>query len=221
MNQIWLLWKYEKALEYEIFKNEEYWFAKSVIKKANIILDIWWHIGLFSLRCRTINKEATIYFYEPILENFKIAKSKLRQDEKIVLNNYWIAWESYKWPIIYNKKKSMQSSKYNSFLNEGWEKKLVEFISLNEIIEKIWDKIDLVKIDIEWMEFEILESLENINWIKIKNIIIEVHILNDELNSRRENLKSILNKKYDNFKIIPSKYNNKIFIARAQNVCWN
>ena len=44
--------KYEKALEYEIFIKQEYWFAKGEIKNAKCIFDIWWHIWLFGIMAK-------------------------------------------------------------------------------------------------------------------------------------------------------------------------
>ena len=113
--------KYERALEYEIFKKREYGFAKNEIENAECIFDIWWHIWYFSKRCRSLNSNAKIYYFEPIGEFYNKAKNLLWNDKNIILNNLWIASKSENWTILLNKEKTMQSSKYSSFLNPCWE----------------------------------------------------------------------------------------------------
>lgn len=217
MNNTIKIWKYEKALKYEIFKNKEYGFAKNDIKNAKIILDIWWHIWLFSSRCRTINKDAKIYYYEPVKTFFNTAKENLSNDNKIILNNIWIAWENYDWKIIINKEKTMQTSKYKSFLNKGWEEEIVKFYSLHNVLEEINEKIDLIKMDIEWMEFEVLENINRDDRNKIWSIIIEIHIFNEEFKKNWDKLEKNLKKYYKKISRKESKYSKNIFIIFAKN----
>ena len=82
--------KYEKALEYEIFIKEEYGFAKEKIQNAECIFDIWWHIWLFSKRCRSLNPTARIHYFEPVGEFYNKAKELLESDKNIILNRVFI-----------------------------------------------------------------------------------------------------------------------------------
>jgi hypothetical protein len=60
----------------------------------------------------------------------------------------------------------------------------VNFLSLSEYIEKQKiTSIDVLKMDIEGMEFEVLDSFKN-EWSIIHSMIIEIHLLNEELKSR-------------------------------------
>ena len=208
--------KYQKALEYEIFVKEEYSFSVGKIIHANTIFDIWWHIGLFSSWCRKYNHNAQIYFFEPVASNYNQAYVNLKDDPNIHLYNFWIANESKKWTILVNDTKSMQSSKYESFLNTNWKPEQVEFITLSDAINKTWaDTIDLLKMDIEWMEFEVLNNLTDDIWNKINSLVLEVHLLNDELKKWWEELLNNLKKCFDKVNIIPSGYNDKIFLVYA------
>ena len=208
--------KYQKALEYEIFIKEGYSFSKEKIIHANTIFDIWWHIGLFSSWCRKYNHNAQIYFFEPVASNYNQAYDNLKDVPNIHLYNFWIARESKKWTILVNDTKSMQSSKYESFLNTKWEPEQVEFITLSDAINKTWaDTIDLLKMDIEWMEFEVLNNLTDDIWNKINSLVLEVHLLNDELKKWWEELLNNLKKCFDKVNIIPSGYNDKIFLVYA------
>jgi FkbM family methyltransferase len=61
-----------------------------------------------------------------------------------------------------NEEKTMQSSKYSSFLNPKGESIKVAMRTLESYLkEQNLDYIDLVKMDIEGMEFEVLESWDD------------------------------------------------------------
>ena len=210
--------KYEKALEYEIFVKEEYGFSKGVIKTSNCIFDVWWHIWFFSKWCRALNPDANIYYFEPIKENFMEACRVLWDDKNLYLYNVWIASEKGDWILLYNSEKTMQSSKFSSFLNPDWIKENVMFISFQDAVRLSWFKsIDLVKIDIEGMEFGVLNSLIDEDWWMIKNLIIEIHLLNKELEEQWSILQEKLREKFTTIEIIPSWYSDKIFLIRAYN----
>ncbi len=206
--------KYQKALYYEIFNKEEYWFLKEDILSAKIIFDIWGHVGYFSEWCRKYNKDAEIYFFEPVKSSFNQAIELLWNDDKIKLFNYWISNKSEKSTLLLNQDKSMQSSKFSSFLNPNWIPEKVNFITLKEIVgSNHINIIDVVKIDIEWMEFEVLNNLEQTIWGKINTLAIEVHILNDELENQWKILSQKLQSEFPKNNIIQSPYTDKIFLS--------
>ena len=212
-----LQWKYEKALAYEIFVKEEYWFAKDVIKKSNCIFDIWWHIWLFSKRCRELNKNVVIHYFEPIKQFYEKALEGFIEDKNIVLNNYWISYKNEKSEMFLNETKSMQTSKYHSFLNKDWKLVDVNFITLREYLwESKINKIDLLKMDVEGMEFEILTSWWNLEIPAIENLIIEVHLLNDDMKNQRETINDKLNDYFNSIEIINSDYTKNIFLVWAR-----
>lgn len=209
--------KYEKALEYEIFIKGEYDFAKNEILKAETIFDIWGHIWLFSRWCRSLNSKARIYYFEPICEFYEKAKEKLWNNDKIILNNCWIASESGEWLMLLNEEKTMQSSKYSSFLNPEWRGVIVKFVSLKEYLElENINKIDVLKMDIEWMEFEVLTSFSGLEWSKIDTLVLEVHLLNDEMKLDWNNLLEIIKRHFKYVEIIDWWYCNEVFLLYAK-----
>ncbi len=142
----------------------------------------------------------------------------LWDDKNLNLYNVWIASEKRDWILLYNSEKTMQSSQFSSFLNADWIKENVKFISFQDAVRLSWFKsIDLVKIDIEGMEFEVLNSLTDEDWWMIKNLIIEVHLLNNELEEQWSILQEKLREKFTTIEIIPSWYSDKIFLIRAYN----
>ena len=209
--------KYEKALEYEIFVKEEYGFAKQKIQDAECIFDIWWHKWLFSKRCRNLNQNAKIHYFEPVGEFYNKAKEILWNDKNIILNNYWISSKTESWTILLNQEKTMQSSKYPSFLNQNWTEVKAEFITLKDYLnQNNIDKIDILKMDIEWMEFEVLSSLTNFERWKIENLIVEIHLLNEKIESEWDQIFIKIKNIFWNVKTINSGYRDEIFLIRAK-----
>lgn len=209
--------KYEKALRYEIFEKGEYIFIKDKIEKSDCIFDIWWHIWYFSQWCRLYNQKAKIHYFEPITQLYNQAKVNLKWEANILFNNLWISVKSGKWEILYNHSKTMQSSKFSSFLNPQWEIQTVEFISLWEYVEKNQiDKIDVLKMDIEWMEFEVLTSWTEKEWNIIDNFVAEIHLLNDEMKKNWLNIYSKLKINFKNIEKYKSGYRDEIFLIRCQ-----
>lgn len=208
--------KYEKALEYEIFHKREYGFMEDKIRTANCIFDVWWHIWLFSQRCRLLNKNAKIHYFEPVKQFYNRAKIKLGDDENIILNNYWIGEKSGSWTILLNEEKTMQSSKYSSFLNTKGREVKSEFITLEKYLkENSIIKIDVLKMDIEWMEFEVLSSRWDYEWEKIDNIVVEIHLLNEKFKSEWNQIFLKIKWIFWNIKIIDSWYCSEIFLLWA------
>ena len=209
--------KYEKALEYEIFVKEEYGFAKQKIQDAECIFDIWWHKWLISKRCRNLNQNAKIHYFEPVGEFYNKAKEILWNDKNIILNNYWISSKTESWTILLNQEKTMQSSKYPSFLNQNWTEVKAEFITLKDYLnQNNIDKIDILKMDIEWMEFEVLSSRTNFERWKIENLIVEIHLLNEKIESEWDQIFIKIKNIFWNVKTINSGYRDEIFLIRAK-----
>lgn len=205
--------KYEQALKYEIFIKEEYWFAKEEIQEAKCIFDIGWHIWYFSERCRLLNKNAEIHYFEPIKSFYEKAKQNLWNDHKIILNNYGIWTETGHENMFINKEKTMQSSKYSSFLNPKWIKTEVKFYEIKRYLKNNdTKKIDVMKMDIEWMEFEILSSRTDFEWNKIQNFIAEIHILNNRTKNEWIKLLSKIKNIFSNIEIFKSPYSKDIFL---------
>lgn len=208
--------KYEKALKYEIFEKGEYDFAKEKIQSAKCIFDVWWHIGLFSQWCRLLNSNAEIHYFEPLEKLFSKAKTLLWKDKNIILNNCWIGAKSWNWKILFNSEKTMQSSKYSSFLNPVWEEYNVRFITFEEYLQQYnVEKIDVLKMDIEGMEFEVLDSRRDFEREKVENLIVEVHLLNEKMKLMWDQIFFKIKNIFWNVMIINSCYCEEIFLIWA------
>lgn len=213
--------KYEKALEYEIFEKGEYDFAKNKIQNAKCLFDIWWHIWLFSKWCRNFNPDTKIHYFEPVKSFYDKAKFILWNDKNITLNNLWISSESNMWTILVNEKMTMQSSKYSSFLNPKWKKIQVKYITLKEYLQKNnIEIIDVLKMDIEWMEFEVLDSRWDFEREKVDNLIVEIHILNKEMEEKWNQIFLKIKNIFSNVEVFEWWYRKEIFLLRANKKPW-
>ena len=211
--------KYEKALYYEIFIKEEYEKAKESIIKGNTIFDIGSHIGLFTERCLSLNPQGEIFCFEPVEILYKKMVARLSQKfpkSKIHTFNQGIGIKEQQETMFLNKTKTMQSSKYHSFLNQNGEATTVKFITMEQIIHQYQiQNIDLVKMDIEGMEFEVLSSRQTSTFQKIQNIIIEIHLLDKTKEQQYQQLLEKIQQHFPTIHIQKSEYNQKILLLFA------
>ena len=76
-----------------------------------------------------------IHYFEPVKDSYNKALKAFEDDRKVILNNFWIASYTGGWMLLYNSEKTMQSSKYLSFLNPKWIGINVSFVTLRDYLE--------------------------------------------------------------------------------------
>lgn len=215
--------KYEKALYYEIFHNKEYGIIDEKIKESKIIFDIWSHIWFFSLYCLEINPNLIIHSFEASKDNYDKSIVILNNyKNNIISNNVFVDYKIGLKDIYINQEKSMQTSFYNNqFLCKSDKKEIVKSIDLIKYIQNInldyTNAIDIIKIDIEWYEFDLLLNIDEIFFIYTKTLVFEYHILFPDFDFNFELLNNKLKKYYKNIETLKSKYSDKIWII----VCYN
>ena len=209
---------YNQALKCEIFIKEEYACAKTLIKSAKIIFDIGGHIGLFSEWCLKLNPQVEIHYFEPFENLVQEAKARLQaSSSQIVFNPFWVAKIPWSYNFLFNPTKTMQSSQFPSFLNPAWTLASVRCENLNDYLQnqKIWS-IDLIKLDIEGMEFEVLFDLQEESWEKIQALVCEVHLFSPQQEAQFPKLLSLLKTHFSSVERIPSPYNEKLWLCFCQ-----
>uniref|UniRef100_UPI00261D43A4 FkbM family methyltransferase n=1 Tax=uncultured Aquimarina sp. TaxID=575652 RepID=UPI00261D43A4 len=91
-----------------------------------------------------------------------------------------------------NVNKSDQNLKLSEFVINSKEEILCQIKTISSIIkEENIEKIDLLKIDVEKAELDVLNGIEENDWNKIKQIVIEVH----DKESRLEKIIKLLSEK--------------------------
>ena len=206
------IWKYEKALKYEIFVKEEYQQAKEIIKQANLIFDIGSHIGFFSEWCLSLNPQVKIFAFEPMPLLFETMKERLSlYQNQIHFFNYGISSKTEKIPFFFNAQKTMQSSRFSSFLNPQGEKTEVNMMTLSQILEEYQiSQINLLKMDIEGMEFEVFESRNESLFEHINAMIIEIHCFDKEKEEKSKWLQKWLPQFFSRVLFTPKEYDKRI-----------
>ncbi len=163
----------------EIFKYHEYRAAEEAIKSAqNVIIDIGAHAGFFSLYAAALNPDARIVAVEPFPENLELLEKHLTKNkiDNVETVTGAVAGETGSRFLV------LERDSHNHRLNlpkEDVSRRStikIDCWSLQDFIEKYQiEKVDLLKIDIEGLEYEIFAMLNAATFGKIKNIILEYH----------------------------------------------
>lgn len=199
-------WLYNNAftLETEIFwigynhinwekKTREIW--SNLAKNSQVILDIGANTGIFSVIAKAHNEMAKIHAFEPQPNIFKVLE-KNNQINHFDIHNHQLALsdESGELPF-YNTGYSTfeDNNTTHGSLNKEWRTEnqhsiLVPVYRLDTFIENNEIKgVDLIKIDVETLEFEVLKGYGKYLFQHRPLILLEVQ--NDQIG---ENIKRLL-----------------------------
>ncbi|SDN44385.1 methyltransferase, FkbM family [Desulfonauticus submarinus] len=155
----------------QIFKKEIYKFYSN--SKKPVIIDCGAHIGLTSIYFARLYPSARIYSFEADQDIFKVLE-------------YNISYNKIKNIKIYNKAVWIhnrgvyfcQKGNDSGYISNKSSHALVPSLKLKEFLDN-FDKIDLLKLDIEGAEFEVLKDIDD-SIDKISTAIVEVHKLNEK-----------------------------------------
>jgi FkbM family methyltransferase len=156
----------------EIFVRNEYKFYTQKINPR--ILDLGANIWMATIYFKWLYPSAEIISFEPDNKHFKVLQKNITTnklsntlaEEKAVTNKTWEV-------TFYTDDKPSFSMSTKRWRMAKIETK-VKSISISEIIKD--RDIDLLKMDIEWWEFDVLEQLDISGGIKhIHEMIIEYH----------------------------------------------
>ncbi len=169
---------YENAEEFyelkkEIFTEHRYYVE---FEKLNpVIVDLGAHIGMTTLYFKRLYPTARILAYEPVADNFLLLDKNVRENglETVELVGAAVAPKSGKIGLHVPVAGGWKSG--SGIMPHGWrgvqETGEVE-VEAQGIREVLQGPIDLVKMDIEGMEYEVIEGAD---WSNVKNLIVEVH----------------------------------------------
>ena len=166
----------DMTLIYEILLKSkyrsEYYFPEKI--KPEVILDIGGNVGITSIYLASIFPNATIYTFEPLLENYKILQKNTQQYGNIKVFNIGLGSKNGSFKVFL----SDDSENFGgvSFYSEGEGNKTESYTeckvrNINDVIQELnISAIDLMKIDTEGSEYDILsclneEILRSIFWI--------------------------------------------------------
>jgi len=157
----------DMTLIYEILLKSkyrsEYYFPEKI--KPEVILDIGGNVGITSIYLASIFPNATIYTFEPLLENYKILQKNTEQYGNIKVFNIGLGSKNGSFKVFL----SDDSENFGgaSFYSEGEGNKTESYTeckvrNINDVIQELnISAIDLIKIDTEGAEYDILTCLND------------------------------------------------------------
>ena len=154
-------------IEYDFFFHK---MTSHVTKDKKLhIVDIGGNVGLFSLYCNHYFGVQEAIVVEPDPENFALMKHNLDAN-----NVQWVFYDkalyAHKGEVLFD---NTLSPSWRKISNQG--KTVVETVSIADLIN-LDTTYDILKIDIEWWEWNILIKEHQQYYQRCSYIIIEYHI---------------------------------------------
>lgn len=186
----------------EIFTNKTYLKHGLEITNDSIIVDIGANIGLFILFAKSIAPDCQIYAFEPAKDVFPILKENTKFfNHCIKLFNEGVGQQTGEKSFTYYPGYSVISGFYadlkadkavilageqykkipasEEVINSRFEQQRTyscSVVSLSDFIScENLHQIDFLKVDAEKSEMQILDALSEADWKKVKQIVVEVH----------------------------------------------
>jgi FkbM family methyltransferase len=162
--------------EEPIYMNYKEFFVEGIysglnIDNLNVVIDIGANVGLFT-KYMLYKNAKKVFCYEPNKSAFNCLFKNYQNNNSVFLNNLAVSTNNDKLRLYLDVNNTLVSSaKRNT--SDFYD---VDSITLKQILtQNNLEKVDLVKIDIEGMEYELIENLENEVFSKIYSFIIEYH----------------------------------------------
>jgi FkbM family methyltransferase len=182
--------------EWQILDPLDLWIKKNFPeKKRTSVLDIGANIGNHTVYFA--DRFMKIFAYEPVLKNFKILKLNTEDLENVEIFNFGISAINEEAKINIPNENLGGSSVVDTFENISRSEK-IKLKNLNE--ENILiEKIGLVKIDVEGMEYQTLLGISEIIKRDLPIIVYESNIYEEIQNNRSKSINFLKSKGYSNF----------------------
>ncbi len=152
---IMISWYYEKEISKYIINN---------LNKWDIFLDVWanlWYYSILTSKC--VWENWIVYSFEPVKENFDylIDNIKLNKLNNIKTFNFWLWEKEEELYININNDNNWNNSIVINDENRIKEKiQIRKFDNLN--LNGNENKIKIIKIDVEWFEFEVIKWMKKL-----------------------------------------------------------
>lgn len=175
------------TLYIEIFVNLEYFFKAE--NECPFILDCGSNIGIAQLFFKTLYPRATIIGFEPDEQTFKILNRNIIENSLTHIDIHNIALMAEEGPVTFYTDTDTPGSLSMSTRKDRMAKNGYNVMAdvLSRYINR---EVDLLKLDIEGVEFEVLREVNNAGKLcMIKQMIIEYH---HHISSGEDNLSGFL-----------------------------
>ena len=156
-----------------------------------IFLDIWTNVWKYSVHVWKQNKNNLVYSFEPntyLYENYLSENIKLNKLKNVKLNNIWLSNKEWSFTLTVPESNFWSWSIDNKY--SYWKKYKINLLTLNNFILNNSiniNNIRLIKIDVEWHEYNVLLWAKEI-FIKLNKCRLII-----ELFEKSENFENTIN----------------------------
>lgn len=196
----------------EVFSEQQYIQNNITLCEGDCIFDVGANIGLFALFMTQMKKSLKIFAFEPVEPIFKVlndnlclhdlsnvlpfnfglgAKNKAERVFTFYPNMPGNSTERPKEKIAQRQVMidAIGEEQTNYFFQS--DRVLGEVRTLSRVIQDLSiDSIDLLKIDVEGEELSVIQGIESDDWSKVKQIVAEVHDIDNRLEQFRDLLQN-------------------------------
>ncbi|GAA1887099.1 FkbM family methyltransferase [Streptantibioticus ferralitis] len=180
----------------EIFKDNNY--DQPGLPEAPFTIDVGANIGLFSLYMKQKYPAARIIAFEPAPENYQALRQnlELHQVGDVTVYPYAVGSEAREATFTYYpampgnstlhpEEKALQKRLMGERLGEEAATDLFQATTITVKVDRLSrflaeqhpgvTSIDLLKIDVEGAELEVLRGIDDADWAKVQNVLLEVN----------------------------------------------
>ena len=150
------------------------------LKCEGLVLDVGAFSGLYANEILNRNPRLTLWLYEPIPDYYEFCVNRFKGCNNVFVFPYAISANGRGLQMQINGLRTRQKT---SSIGEG---SFVPSLSIQEIFDSV-NEIELLKMNIEGMEYECLEQLISTNSLdKAKHLLIQFHNFESDAQNRRD-----------------------------------
>ena len=174
-----------------LFNREKLKFALS-LNQTGLVLDMGAYLGEYTEVVLKKNKQMTFWLYEPAPEFFLVCTNRFKNNKNIVVYQKAVSADGRNFQMQID---GLRSRKEPRILSDSVT---IESLSIQEIFDTVVE-IELVKMNIEGMEYECLEQLIHTNsLIKARYLLIQFHDFEKDSHKRRDLIRKQMEKDFKN-----------------------
>ncbi len=153
----WIIGSHNKSVWLGKYERKQTKTFAEKCRGKNVLWDLGAHSGYYTLLFKTVNKESTVYSFEPVESNSWYFQKHMDLNNLVKINHFKNA-VSYKEGIL----KFARGNSVGGKLCEKGDME-VSVVKLSSLLENREIEVpDIIKMDIEGAEFEVLKDLKSL-----------------------------------------------------------
>jgi FkbM family methyltransferase len=187
----------------EVFSEQQYIQNNIVVREGDCIFDVGANIGLFVLFINQLQRNLKVFAFEPIEQVFAVLSDNIHLHHlmNVSLFNYGLSSENDvervfmfypNMPGNSTDRPKDKAAQKDIMINAIGKEQTDYFFQGTQVVGEVRtlsrvikdlsiDSIDLLKIDVEGEELGVIQGIESDDWIKVKQIVAEVHDIDNRL----------------------------------------